>query len=385
MGTASTMATLVEALGMSLPGSAAVPAVHARRAVFAELSGRRAVELAQEGPKPSQILTRAAFENAITVLMAVGGSTNGVIHLIALAGRVGVEVPLELFDEISRRTPRLANIKPSGDLLFDDLDRAGGVPALLARLLPLLDGDARTVTGRTVSENVAGATVQDDDVIRPLDNPLSPEGGIAVLRGSLAPRGSLIKQAAMSPGLRRHRGKAVVFDDIYDLIDRIDSPDVEITAESVLVLKGAGPRGGYGMPEWGLLPIPERLLRQGVRDLVRVSDARMSGTAGGAVVVHVTPESAVDGPLRAVRDGDLVLLDVDGRRLDLEVPDEEIAGRLASEPPPEPTHKRGYAAMYHSHVLGPDEGCDFDFLRNPSGEPPDPLPRGLLTGWITGW
>jgi dihydroxy-acid dehydratase len=385
MGTASTMAALVEALGMSLPGSAAVPAMHARRAVFAELSGRRAVELAREGLRPSQILTHESFENAVTVLMALGGSKNAVIHLVALAGRVGVNLPLDLFDEISRRTPRLANVKPSGEHLFDDLDRAGGVPALMARLLPLLHEDALTVTGRALGANVAGAEVRDDGVIRPLEDPLSDEGGIAVLRGTLAPHGSVIKQGSMSPSLRTHRGKAVVFEDIYDLIDRIDSPEVDIRAESVLVLKSAGPKGGYGMPEWGFLPIPERLLKQGVQDMVRISDARMSGTASGAVVVHVTPESAIAGPLRALRDGDFVSLDVGRRRLDLEVAEEELARRLANTPPPEPEGRRGYVAMYNRHVLGADAGCDFDFLQNPSGELPDALPRGLLTGWITGW
>jgi dihydroxy-acid dehydratase len=386
MGTASTMAALVEALGMSLPGSAAVPAVHARRAAVAELTGRRAVELAlSKGARPSEILTREAFENAVTVLMSLGGSTNAVLHLIALAGRVGVDLPLDLFDEMSRRTPLLVNVKPSGEYLLDDLDRAGGIPALMARLLPLLHHHAKTVSGRTVGEIAAGVMVRDEDVICSLDDPLATEGGIAVLRGTLAPGGSLIKQGATSKSLRRHEGKAVVFDDIYDLIDRIDSPEIEITPSSVLVLKGAGPKGGYGMPEWGFLPIPDRLLREDVRDMVRISDARMSGTASGAVVVHVTPESAIDGPLRAVRDGDAIRLDIDARRLDLDVSETELARRLSAMPPVETPHRRGYLAMYHQHVLGADAGCDFDFLRNPTGDLPDDLPCGLLTGWITGW
>jgi dihydroxy-acid dehydratase len=385
MGTASTLASVVEALGMSLPGSAAVPAVHARRAVFAEQTGRRAVELVDEGLTPAAILTPGAFANAIAVLMAIGGSTNAVLHLVALAGRLGIELPLELFDEIVRRTPRLVDVKPAGLHLFADFGRAGGVPALMRLLLERLDGGCLTVTGARVEENVRDAQVYDDGVIRPLDKPLEAEGGIAVLRGSLAPRGALIKQGAASPHLRRHRGPAVVFEDIYDLIERIDSPDLEITERTVLVLKGAGPVGGPGMPEWGHLPIPQRLLEAGVRDLVRVSDARMSGTAAGTIVLHVTPESALDGPLRAVRDGDLVSLDVNERRIDLEVPENEIAARLAGLPAAEPRYRRGYGALYASRVLQADQGCDFDFLRNPDGERASPEPPGILTGWITGW
>jgi dihydroxy-acid dehydratase len=385
LGTASTMAAIVEALGMSLPGSAAVPAVHARRAIFAEQTGRRAVELARAGPRPSEILTLEAFTNAVRVLMAAGGSTNAVLHLTALAGRVGVALPLELFDEISRGTPRLLNLRPAGEFLFEDLDRAGGVPALLRELLPLLDGGTRTVSGCTVAEIAERARVRDASVIRPLADPLEPDGGIAVLRGSLAPGGALLKQSAASPALRRHRGSAVVFEDIHHLLERIDAPDVEISEGSVLVLKSAGPRGGYGMPEWGQLPIPRRLLEQGVRDLVRVSDGRMSGTAGGTVVLHVTPESATDGPLRAVRDGDPIALDVDARRIDLEVAPDEVARRLAALGPPAPRARRGYAVLHDTHVLGAEAGCDFDFLRNPDREPAERLPAGLLRGWITGW
>ena len=386
MGTASTMTSIVEALGMCLPGTASIPALDPARSRAAEATGTRAVEIARERLRPSRILTAEAFDNAITVLMSIGGGTNAVIHLLALAGRVGVPLTLARFDELSRVTPLIANIRPSGEHLVHQLHRAGGINAVLHELAPLLHGEALTVTGRTLAEETAAAaSAPDRDVIRPLDDPLAPEGGIAVLRGSLAPAGAIIKRSAASPGLLAHRGPAVVFEDIHELAAGIDDPARWITADSVLVLRNAGPKGGPGMPEWGSLPIPKRLLEQGVRDLVRISDARMSGTAFGTVVLHVAPESAAGGPLRAVRDGDLIVLDVESRRLDLDVPAGEIARRLELLGPPEPAYRRGYGAMYLAHVLGADQGCDFDFLRARPGEPAESEPLGLLSGWIGGW
>jgi dihydroxy-acid dehydratase len=385
MGTASTLTSLVEALGMCLPGTASIPAVDAARARAAEATGARAVELAREGPAPAAILTAEAFDNAITVLMAIGGSTNAVIHLLALAGRVGVPLTLDRFHELSQRTPLLANVRPSGEHLVEQLHRAGGIRAVLNELAPLLHGEALTVTGRSLAEGFAGAEVLDRDVIASLDAPRAAAGGIAVVRGSLAPDGALVKRSAASPELLRHRGPAVVFEDIYDVASRIDDPALEVSPDSVLVLRNAGPRGGPGMPEWGALPIPKKLLEQGVTDLVRVSDARMSGTAFGTVVLHVAPESAAGGPLRAVRDGDPIVLDVDGQRLDLDVPADEVARRLAELGPAEPKYRRGYGVLYLDHVLQANEGCDFDFLRAREGEPPEPEPLGLLGGWVGGW
>jgi dihydroxy-acid dehydratase len=385
MGTASTMTSIVEALGMCLPGSASIPAVDAARARVAEASGARAVELAGEELRPSRILTAEAFDNAITLLMAVGGGTNAVVHLLALAGRVGVPLGLERFDELSRSTPLIANVRPSGEHLVEDLHRAGGVRAVLHELAPLLHGEALTVTGRTLAEETEGAEPLDRDLIAPLVSPRQAEGGLAVLRGSLAPRGAVLKRSAASAELFRHRGPAVVFENIDDLAARIDDPSLDVRPESVLVLRSAGPKGGPGMPEWGQLPIPKRLLAQGVTDMVRLSDARMSGTAFGTVVLHVAPESAVGGPLLAVRDGDPVVLDVDARRLDLDIPADELARRLETVEPPAPAYRRGYGAMYLEHVLGADEGCDFDFLRAREGEPAESEPLGLLNGWIGGW
>jgi dihydroxy-acid dehydratase len=384
MGTASTMASLVEALGMCLPGTATIPAVDAARARAAEATGARAVELARGGPTPSRILTTEAFDNAITVLMAIGGGTNAVIHLLALAGRVGVPLTLDRFHELSRRTPLLANVRPSGEHLVEQLHRAGGIPALLRELAPLLHGDALTVTGGTLAEGAAGAEVLDRDVIARLDAPLATEGGIAVVRGTLAPDGALIKRSAASSTLLRHRGPAVVFEDVYDVGARIDDPALAVEPDSVLILRNAGPKGGPGMPEWGQVPVPKKLLRRGVSDLVRVSDARMSGTAFGTVVLHVAPEAAVGGPLRAVRDGDPIVLDVDAQRLDLDVPAHEIERRLAELGPAEPKYRRGYGALYLEHVLQANEGCDFDFLRS-DGREPERDPLGLLSGWVGGW
>jgi dihydroxy-acid dehydratase len=388
MGTASTMTSLVEAMGMALPGTAAIPAVDARRAAAAEASGRRAVEMARAGgPRPSQILTAAAFDNAITLLMALAGSTNAVIHLLAIAGRLGVDLPLDRFDQLSRRTPVLANVRPSGEHLVEDLFHAGGVPAVLRELGSLLHGDALTVTGATLAENIAAApsAAPDRSVIAALDAPLAAEGGIAVLRGSLAPGGALIKRSAASPQLMRHRGPAVVFENVHDLAARIDDPALDVTADSVLVLRDSGPKGAPGMPEWGMIPVPSKLLRAGVSDMVRISDARMSGTAFGTVVLHAAPEAAAGGPLAAVRDGDPIVLDVEARRLDLDLPSKEIERRLEGVTPRAPCYRRGYGRLFIDHVLQANEGCDFDFLRHLDGEEARREPDGLLSGWIGGW
>jgi dihydroxy-acid dehydratase len=385
MGTASTMAALVEALGMSLPGTASIPAVDAARVRVAETTGGRAVGLAREGLRPDRILTAEAFDNAIVTLMAIGGSTNAVVHLLALAGRVGVPLTLERFQALSAATPVLANVRPGGEHLVEQLHRAGGIAAVLKELAPLLHGQALTVSGATLADGFAQAEVRDRDVIASLSEPIAPAGGIAVVRGSLAPDGALIKRSAASARLLRHRGPAVVFEDVYELGRRIDDPHLDIGPESVLVLRNAGPIGGPGMPEWGQLPIPRRLLARGVDDLVRVSDARMSGTAFGTVVLHVAPESAAGGPLAVVEDGDPILLDVDAGRVDIDVPAEEIERRLALSERPPPKYRRGYGALYVEHVLQASEGCDFDFLRARSGAEDESEPLGLLTGWVGGW
>ncbi len=385
MGTASTMTSLVEALGMCLPGTATIPAVDAARHRAAEATGARAVALAREELRPAEILTAPAFDNAITLLMALGGGTNAVVHLLALAGRVGVPLTLDRFDELSRRTPLLANVRPSGEHLFERLHHAGGIPAVLRELGALVDGNAGTVTGRVLGEEIAGAEVLDRAVIAACATPLAAEGGIAVLRGTLAPDGALLKRSAASPSLFRHRGTAVVFEDVYDVQARIDDPGLDVTPQSVLVLRNSGPKGGPGMPEWGQIPIPAKLLRQGITDIVRVSDARMSGTAFGTVVLHVAPESAAGGPLAVVRNGDPIVLDVEARRLDLDLPASEIGRRLDEVEPKEPSYRRGYGALYLDHVLQANEGCDFDFLRARPGEPAESEPLGLLHGWVGGW
>jgi len=385
MGTASTLAAVVEGLGMTLPGTAAAPAVDARRYQAADAVGRRAVALAEEKLRPSQFLTREAFDNAITVLLAVGGSTNAVIHLLALAGRCGVELDLDRFDQLSRQTPMLANVRPSGAHLVEQLFHAGGVPALMKELEPLLETGAATVTGRSVGENLEGVRPSSDrEVIATLSAPVKPAGGLAVVRGSLAPGGAVMKVSAADPELLTHRGPALVFDGIDDVIARIDDPELPVDADTVLVLRGAGPIGAPGMPEWGAVPIPQKLLAAGVRDMVRVSDARMSGTAYGTVALHVAPEGALPGPLAAVRSGDMVSLDVPNRRLDLEVPAAEIEARLAGFEPPAPKYERGYGALFLEHVTQADEGCDFDFLRGRS-EDPESEPYGVLRGMIGGW
>jgi dihydroxy-acid dehydratase len=372
MGTASTMAACAEALGMMLPGGAAIPAPDSRRLRLAEATGRRAVALAREGLRPSQIMTREAFHNAIRVLHAVGGSTNAVVHLPAIAGRLGIDLPLDLFDDLSRSTPWLANLRPSGRYQMEALFEVGGVPAVMQELAPLLHGECRTVTGETVAQNLARLPAPEErseaslerlrEVVAGAGAPLDPEGGLAILRGNLCPDGAVIKHIAASPHLLRHRGPAVVFSSLADLAARIDDPDLPVTAESVLVLQNAGPVGGPGMPEVGNLPIPRKLLAQGVRDMVRVSDARMSGTSYGTIVLHVAPESGIGGPLAAVRTGDEVELDVPGRRLILHVPEAEIARRLEQWTPPEAPYRRGYGRLFLEHVLQAPQGCDFDFL-----------------------
>ena len=363
MGTASTMAAMAEALGMALPGNAAIPAADARRMALAEFAGRRVIEMAREGLKPSRLLTPAAFDNAIRADMAIGGSTNAIIHLVAIAGRAGVPLPLSRFDELSRATPLLANVKPSGKYLMEDFFYAGGLSVVLRELLPLLHRDALNVNGRTLGDNVAGAENWNPDVIRSLAMPIAPEGGTVVLTGNLCPDGAVLKQSAASPHLLMHRGRAVVFEDHDDLHARIDDPALPVDERSVLVLKRVGPKGAPGMPEWGAAPIPARLLRAGVKDMVRISDARMSGTAYGTAVLHVSPEAAAGGPLALVQDGDLIELDVAARRLQLMVCDAELEKRRAAwTPPATVTTAGGYAGLYIAHVGQADTGADLDFL-----------------------
>ncbi len=364
MGTASTMNSLAEALGIALPGNGAIPAPDARRLRLAEASGRRIVELARDWVRPSQIMTREAFENAITLLCAIGGSTNAVVHLPAIAGRLGIDLPLKLFDQISRRTPLIANMRPTGKYQMEDLFYAGGIPAVLKQLLPFLHRDAFTVTGRSLAENVQDAQIHNTDVIRPLDNPLQAEGGLAVLWGNLAPDGVVIKHVAATPRLLQHRGRAIVFHDLDDLNARLNDPALDVSEENILVLQNVGPVGGQGMPEVGNFPIPDKLLKRGVRDMVRISDARMSGTAFGTIVLHVSPESAIGGPLALVQDGDEIELDVAQRRLHLHVDDPELARRRETWNPRPLTFNRGYGRLYLEHVTQAPSGCDFDFLRS---------------------
>jgi len=384
MGTASSMTAVAEALGMTLPATASIPAVDAARYRAAEATGERAVQLARERLRPTDILTARNFDNAIRLLMALGGGTNVVIHLLAIAGRAGVPLTLDRFDELSTETPVLANIRPTGEYLVEDLHRAGGIPAVLRTLEPLLHLDTPTVTGRTMAVEIAQTSVHDQAVIRPLSDPIKAEGGISVLRGTLAPRGAIIKRSAASTSLQRHHGRALVFENIYDVQARIDDPALDVDADSVLVLRNSGPKGGPGMPEWGQVPIPAKLLAEGVTDMVRISDARMSGTAYGTVVLHVTPESAAGGPLAIVENGDPIVLDVPNRRLDLEIPPEEIKRRFERLRPATRHYSRGYGSLYLDHVLQADEGCDFDFLRS-RDEQADTLPLGLLHGWVGGW
>ncbi|HYZ97883.1 MAG TPA: L-arabinonate dehydratase [Acidimicrobiales bacterium] len=372
MGTASTMTSAVEALGVTLPGAASIPAADSRHAVMATRTGRRIVEMVWEDLRLSSLLTRTAFRNAVTTVLALGGSTNAIVHLIAMARRTGVELGLDDFEELSRRTPLLANIRPAGKYLMEDFYYAGGLPAMLARLGDLLDTSAPTANGRTLGENIAGAKVYNDDVIRTRDNPLVASDTLAILYGNLAPDGAVIKPAAAEARLHRHTGPAVVFANYDDMAARIDDPDLAIDENAVIVLQNAGPQGAPGMPEWGQLPIPKKILEKGVRDMLRISDARMSGTSYGTCVLHVAPESAVGGPLALVRDGDPIELDVAARKLVLHVGDDELDKRRADWQPPTPKYGRGYGALYLQHITQANEGCDFDFL---GAGPPTPEPE----------
>jgi dihydroxy-acid dehydratase len=371
MGTASTMAAAAEALGLTLPGASSIPAADSGHARMASAAGRRIVEMVWDDLTPRQILTTNAFENAVTTAMALGGSTNAIIHLIAMAGRAGASLDLDRFDALSRRTPWLANIRPSGRYLMEDFFYAGGLRGALDRLRDRLHLDCLTVSGETLEKNLVGAAVNNDEVIAHRDRPLGPEGGVAVLRGNLAPDGAVIKHTAAEPRLLRHAGPAVVFRNYNDLEARIDDESLPVTADSVLVLQDAGPLGAPGMPEWGMLPIPRKLLAQGVRDMVRISDARMSGTSYGTCVLHVAPESFVGGPLSLVRDGDTIELDVAARRLTLRVADDELARRRSAWTPREVDYPRGFGYMYARHVTQANRGCDFDFLEGtaPIAEP----------------
>jgi dihydroxy-acid dehydratase len=364
MGTASTMASLAEALGLALPGCAAIPAPLSERMRMAEASGRRIVGMVREDLRPSRILSPEAFDNAIRVLMAVGGSTNAVIHLTAVAGRAGITLSLDHFDQLSRQTPLLASIRPSGQFHMEDLYEAGGVPAVMKELEPLLNRDCLTLTGKTIGENLNPIRPPERfrEVIATLEKPFNPEGGLVTVRGNLAPSGAVIKQSAASPHLLQHRGRAVVFSSLEDLAARVDDPNLDIGPDDVMVLQNAGPIGGPGMPEAGYLPIPKKLLAKGVRDMVRISDARMSGTAFGTVILHVAPEAAVGGPLGLVQTGDGIELDVSKRRLELLVPEHELNARRMQWQPPTPAYSRGYGKLFLDHVLQAHLGCDFDFL-----------------------
>ncbi|TCK30377.1 dihydroxyacid dehydratase [Ancylobacter aquaticus] len=370
MGTASTMTAIADALGMTLPGASSIPAADAGHNRMAAACGRRIVDMVWEDLVPARILTRPAFENAITVAMAMGCSTNAIIHLIAQARRAGVDIGLDDFDRASRIVPVIANVRPSGETyLMEDFFFAGGLPALMSRLTDHLHLDALTVTGRTLGENIAGAKVHDDDVIRTVDNPIYAEGALAVLRGNLAPEGCVIKPSACAPHLLAHTGPALVFDDYPSLKAAVDDEGLDVTPDHVLVLRNAGPLGGPGMPEWGMLPLPKKLVKQGVRDMLRLSDSRMSGTSYGACILHVSPESYVGGPLALLRTGDLVRVDVPARRIDMLVAEEELERRRAALIPPLPHYERGYGWMFSRHIRQAHEGCDFDFLETSFGAP----------------
>jgi dihydroxy-acid dehydratase len=371
MGTAATMMSIAETLGLTLPGASSIPAPDSNHAKMATLAGKRIVEMVWEDLKPRDFLTSSSFDNAIVTLMAMGGSTNALIHLVAMAGRAGIKLPLERFNDFSAKTPLLANVRPSGDqYLMEDFYYAGGLRALLGELKDLLDLKSRTVNGRTLGENLEGARIYNEDVIRKRSNPLKASGGLVVLRGNLAPNGAVIKAAATK--ILKHVGKAVVFDDYNDMAARIDREDLECDADSVLVLRNAGPLGGPGMPEWGMLPVPKKLLREGVRDMVRVSDARMSGTSYGCCVLHVAPESYVGGPLALVKNGDPIELDVDKRELNLKVSADELQRRRSGWKAPARKYERSYGAIFAQHVKQADQGCDFDFLE---GTAPVPEPE----------
>ncbi|MFI6409849.1 L-arabinonate dehydratase [Streptomyces sp. NPDC050548] len=372
MGTASTLTAAAEALGVTVPGASSIPAVDSGHDRMAAQSGMRIVEQVHKGRVLSSILTQEAFEDAVTTVLGLGGSTNAVIHLIAMAGRAGVHLTLDDFDRIARTVPVLANVRPGGrTYLMEDFHFAGGLPGFLSRITDLLHLDRPTVSHDTLREQLKGARVHNDDVIRTRDNPVASEGGVAVLRGNLCPDGAVIKHIAAEPHLLKHTGPAVVFDDYRTMQRTINDPELDITADSVLVLRNAGPKGGPGMPEYGMLPLPDHLLKQGVRDMVRISDARMSGTSYGACVLHIAPESYVGGPLALVRTGDTITLDVEARTLQLNVDDEELARRKAEWAPPPARYERGYGALYNDQITQADTGCDFEFLARP-GKVPDP-------------
>jgi dihydroxy-acid dehydratase len=371
MGTAATMMSLAEALGLTLPGAASIPAPDSNHSKMATLTGKRAVEMVWEDLKPQDFLTSASFDNAIVTLMAMGGSTNALIHLVAMAGRAGVKLPLERFNDFSAKVPLLANVRPSGDkYLMEDFYYAGGLRALLNELRELLNLDCKTVNGRTLGQNLEGARIFNEEVIRKRSNALKESGGLVVVRGNLAPNGAVIKASATK--IVKHTGKAVVFDDYNDMAARIDRDDLDCDQGSVLVLRNAGPLGGPGMPEWGMLPVPQKLLKQGVRDMVRISDARMSGTSYGCCVLHVAPESFIGGPLGLVKTGDLIELDVEKRQLNLKVSEQELAKRKTAWKPPARKYSRSYGVIFAQHVKQADEGCDFDFLE---GTAPVPEPE----------
>ena len=364
MGTASTMAAIAEALGMALPGSAAIPAVHSDRLRAAEASGRRAVELARDPIRPSQVITEKSIDNALRVLLAIGGSTNAIVHLTAIAGRVGVRIDLKKLNTLSDSTPVLVDLKPTGQYYMSDLHAAGGVGAVLRELRPLLNLDCMTVAGETLGERLdAEPAWVDRNVVRPFAEPLAKEGGLVALFGSLAPNGAILKRSAADPKLFEREGRAVVFSSLDDLAARIDDPALDVAADDFLVLQNAGPKSGYAMPEAGYLPIPSKLARAGVKDMVRISDARMSGTAYGTIVLHVSPEAAAGGPLALVKNGDRIRLSVRARSIELLVGEEELSKRRAAWMPPVSLPSRGYARLYMDHVMQAEHGCDFDFLR----------------------
>ena len=371
MGTAATMMAIAEAAGLSLPGASSIPAADSSHPRMCGNAGRRIVDMVWEDLTPQKILTPAAFDNAIKVHMAMGGSTNAIIHVVAMARRLGIPLDMKRFDDISREIPVLANVRPSGGYLMEDFYYAGGLRALMNELKDALDLSCLTVTGKSLGENIAGARVYTPDVIHPLSDPVSREGATAVLTGNLAPRGCVMKPSAADKRLLKHRGKVIAFEDYNEMAREVERDDLDVTADHILVLKNGGPKGGPGMPEWGMLPIPKKLVRQGVRDMVRISDARMSGTSYGACILHVAPESYVGGPLAFVQTGDEIEIDVEARRIHLHVSDAELARRKAAWTPPPPRYPRGYGAIYSDHIGQADEGCDFDFLQGtaPIAEP----------------
>ncbi|HXD45513.1 MAG TPA: L-arabinonate dehydratase [Pseudolabrys sp.] len=369
MGTAATMMAIAEALGLSLPGASSIPAADSNHPRMATVAGRRIVDMVWEDLTPAKILTAAAFDNAIKVHMAMGGSTNAIIHVVAMARRAGIPMDMNKFDELSRQVPVLANVRPSGQYLMEDFYYAGGLRALMENLREKLDLSCMTVTGKTVGDNIAGAQVYKPDIIRALDDAVYAEGATAVLKGNLAPNGCVIKPAAADPRFLKHRGKAIAFDDYNHMMREIERDDLDVTPDHILVLKNAGPKGGPGMPEWGMLPIPKRLLGQGVRDMIRISDGRMSGTSYGACILHVSPESYVGGPLALVETGDEIEIDVDKRLIHLHVSDAELARRKAAWKQPAPRYPRGYGALYSDHIGQADQGCDFDFLQGTAKVP----------------